>query len=353
MWKEILKIVPNLEATSLNRMVSNLNTRFKTVAKKFGAGFKNAIMGGGVFALAGVAINKLLNPLQAAQDALTKTLANADDIATNAGQFQTTPGNLLKLQTLAQAKGLAPEELFKMLQRFQVRIAETQRDLDDPTKTQAEKNNLTLKNFVGEKDMAKNFLDFIQSLQSLGPEGINKQVLAQYDVFGEKMIGKQSEFLNANFRELFKELSLMPSALYDSAVKSLADKSDKLELDTAKRNLNDVVAKSGIIKDSHITKIGERGQVALDGQNEGIKNFDGLIKAQIKMDKGMNFLGEKMGDLTVALVQITEGVNSFFGKRENASLGGIIKNIGKNLLNSKGVRKPGWEKFKPQVGGWP
>src|SRR4051812_12038079 len=100
-------------------MENSLNKRFTSIAKKFGKGLVDTLKGGGLFAIAGVLINKVLNPLQKVQETIDKTLARGSDLATFAKQFHSSPGNLARLEALGQSQGLDSEGLRNLLLKFQ------------------------------------------------------------------------------------------------------------------------------------------------------------------------------------------------------------------------------------------
>jgi hypothetical protein len=198
LFKEILKIFPQVDSASLGKMERTLNGRFARVAKKFGKGIIGSLIGGGLLGAAVGVIDKLLNPLKEVQEAIDRTLQSADDIVSNAEQFGTDSGTLAKIQGFGKASGLDAEGVNTLISKFQVALAENQAD---PTK------NTSVSAFRGEKDSAKAFFEFIQSLQELGKRDKAAALLVQQEVFGEKQILKAAEFLNADFLALSKSLS--------------------------------------------------------------------------------------------------------------------------------------------------
>jgi DNA anti-recombination protein RmuC len=92
---EVLKIQPKLDDKELNKMEKSLGSRFARIAKGFGRGLKLA----SVAALGAAVLDKLVNPLNEVKQAIDRTLGKADDIVTNAKQFNTST------EKLAQAQG--------------------------------------------------------------------------------------------------------------------------------------------------------------------------------------------------------------------------------------------------------
>lgn len=290
MWSEILKVKPQADAASLNKMHRDLSRRFGDVAKKFGGGIKNALLGGGLVAVASGIINKILNPLKDTEETLQRMLAMGDDISDSAKQFETTSGNLAKLQTFGVASGLDPEELNMMLGKFQVALAEARAEQNDPTKAPQDKTMFNLlKNFVGEKDTAEAFFAFIQSLQKVDKD---TQVLAQKNIFGEKQIRKQSDFLNQDFGKLTQELGGVSTTKLGGAAESLGGLQDKANLNKAKRFQDELVNNADVIKPSFIDKIDQAERAKMKTENERLAQFEflktGAIAAQQISDKFEN-----------------------------------------------------------------
>lgn len=232
MFNEILNIQPKLDEKDMRKMEMTLQARFTKIAKGFGRGLASAITGGGIIALGGALINKLLNPLKETQEIIDRLLKSSDDVATNAKQFGTTAGGLFRLQSAATATGLEKDSLYMLLTKFQVALAEARQD---PTK------QTSVRNFVGYKDTAEAFLQYIQGLQKMSPDD---QVLAQKEVFGEKQILKMSDFLNANFNDLFRRLGGPSTKNLSNDINQNSFLNDEADLLLAKREISDLANKS-------------------------------------------------------------------------------------------------------------
>lgn len=276
MFSEVLKIVPKLDPAAMASLERNLSSRFTKVAKKFGSGLKSAILGGGIVALAGGVINKLLNPLQETQAALDKILSKGDDLNTNAQQFNTTPGKLLKLQAAATGTGLDHENLNMLLIKFQSAIAEAKAD---PTK------QTSVRKFANETDTAEAFFNFMQQLQKLDK---NKQILVQQEVFGEKQIGKMSEFLNLDFNKFFTNIGAKGSKFYDPGAKKIGDLKDLEDQLKAQRELSDFQKKSTIVNKSMVTAQAKSENIALEQENKRLRSYDDLRVAAEFTEKMAN-----------------------------------------------------------------
>jgi methyl-accepting chemotaxis protein len=125
MFSEILKIIPKLDSKDLANMERTLGIRFARVAKKFGGGIMSVLKGGGILGTATFFLDKILNPLKEVQESIDKTLKSGDDLKTYAKQFNTTAGNLARLQAFGKATGLDADSLRTILEKFQSSVAQS------------------------------------------------------------------------------------------------------------------------------------------------------------------------------------------------------------------------------------
>jgi hypothetical protein len=264
MFKEILKIIPKLDSAALRAMQNALQTRFTAVAKKFGKGMLNAIKGGGVAGIVLGLVDKFLNPLKEVQEALDRTLAQGDDIVTNAKQFGTTAGKLFKLQELGRSTGLDPDQLFTLINKFQTAVAEAEADKTKDTSVRA---------FVGEQDMAEAFFEFIQQLQKMDK---NQQLLVQQEVFGEKQILKMADFLQTDFAKQINLIGAKGSEIYTPGLIKAADLKDLKDAFEARRNLDDSVTKGRIINEGMITSQDRIAKEELRRENARLASYQSL-----------------------------------------------------------------------------
>ena len=312
MLSEILKLIPRIEGGDLNKMERSLSSRFGNVAKKFGGGLKAAITGGGITALAVGLIDKVLNPLQQVQEAIEKALQHGDDLSTFAKQFNTTAGNLARLQAFGKASGLDPEGVRLLLGKFQGAVAQAAANPDQTT---------SVSKFVGRKDTAEAFFEFVQAMQKLTP---TQQNLVQQEVFGEKQILKASEFLHADFAFLSKKLGGPSAEQLTNAAEKLGTLNDLKDLLAAKRDLNDLTAKANLVGPNTIAGLERKDQLDLAQENKGLAKFDSLEKISLENQKLINMAVNQFLKLAPIIAEILPVVVS--------NLGGSVKLIEKSRL---------------------
>lgn len=316
MFSEILKFIPKLDTGELNKMEKNLQSRFTRVAKRFGQGIGNIFKGGGFVGVALGLLNKLLNPLQEIQESMDRTLKNADDLATNAQQFGTTPGQLAKLKALGEATGLQDNDLYMMINKFQNAVAQASSDTNKPS---------AVRNFVNQPDTAEGFFQFIQSLQKMDK---NQQLLVQQEVFGEKQVLKMADFLQQDFPKLMQEVlaGVSTADLNKNIgnVAGLADLSDKLG---ARRNIQDIGTKGSLINDSMIRERDKAARVALQKENKRLQSYDNLQAIDNTMTNIMTMLEQAFAQIGGFINMVTPKINELLGYIQGFSKSSIFKGI--------------------------
>lgn len=301
MFSEILKIIPKLDNSELNKMEQTLGQRFAKIAKRFGGGILGALKGAGVAGMVLTLIEKVLNPLQEVQQAIERTLKSSDDIVTNANQFNTTTGKLYKLITLAKASGLDQDSLFVLLNKYQGAIAQAKADPNAPGAG-------AVKNYLNDKDIADSFYSFIQQLQKMDR---NQQILVQQAVFGEKQILKMSDFLNTNFAETARVTGLnkVGSEKLTKDLEKLGALNDYKDALKARLELNDIATKSQIITKGMIEKQAEGERINLERENARIQSYQDLATISQSVDKIMALVEEGVAMLGKLIAWVTPTVN--------------------------------------------
>lgn len=295
MFSEILKIKPQLDSSDANKMEQALTSRFSKISKKFAGGLGKAILGGGIAGLALGLVDKLLNPLKETQETIDRMLSKSDDIVTNAKQFGTTAGKLLKLQSLGAAAGLDPDALYMLMGKFQTSLAEAQADPEKAT---------SVRNFVGRKDTSDAFFEFIQSLQKMEK---GQQILVQQEVFGEKQILKMSDFLNSDFAATLKEMRMRPSEAYTPRLEKAGGLNDRKDTLRAGLDAEDIYRKAGLVNDSMVTQQAARAALEMQRENERIKSYNSLASIEVTSAK----LVQGIEKATLELTRIATSLTGF------------------------------------------
>jgi hypothetical protein len=273
MFREVLEIIPKLSVQDLKDMEKNLASRFANVAKKFGRGLTQVLTGGSILAAGAALVQRLLNPLKEIQEAVDRTLDKSSTLSTQANQFGTSSGELAKLHAFGAAKGIDEGSLNILIEKFQSAVTSA---TNNPGEHSA------VRQFVGQKDMAQGFLDFIQNLQKLSA---TQQVQIQEEVFGGKQILKMSEFLHADFAALAERFKGVSVANLTKANEKLAALSDIDKANFAYRNLKDIQDKAKVVNSGVIQTRDEAEGQRLAKENERLADFRNLGLIDQKMEK--------------------------------------------------------------------
>lgn len=310
MLTDILKIIPKMDSSDLKKLEDQLQSRFTKISKKFGKGLMDVLKGGGIAGLALGLIDKLLNPLKAVQESIDRTLKTSDDLATQANQFNTSSGKLFKLVQIGKSAGLDQEGLFTLITKFQTAVAQAKADPNDQSVS-------AVRNFTNEKDTVANFFNFIQQLQKMDR---NSQLLVQQQIFGEKQIGKMSEFLNLDFAKQFRATGLdrQSSETFTKAIDKMAKLSDLADILKVKNENKDIIDKSRVINESMIKQRAKSDALALEKENLQIKSYNDLAaisdtvsKIMLIVEQGVGLIGKLINMITPFINQATDFMQKF------------------------------------------
>jgi len=299
-----------MDSSDLKKLEDQLQSRFTKISKKFGKGLMDVLKGGGIAGLALGLIDKLLNPLQAVQESIDRMLKTSDDLATQANQFNTSSGKLFKLVQIGKSAGLDQEGLFTLITKFQTAVAQAKADPNDQSVS-------AVRNFTNEKDTVANFFNFIQQLQKMDR---NSQLLVQQQIFGEKQIGKMSEFLNLDFAKQFRATGLdkQSSETFTKSIDKMAKLSDLADILKVKNENKDIIDKSRVINESMIKQRAKSDALALEKENLQIKSYNDLAaisdtvsKIMLIVEQGVGLIGKLINMVTPFINKATEFMKKF------------------------------------------
>lgn len=290
-----------MDSSDLKKLEDQLQSRFTKISKKFGKGLMDVLKGGGIAGLALGLIDKLLNPLQAVQESMDRMLKTSDDLATQANQFNTSSGKLFKLVQIGKSAGLDQEGLFTLITKFQTAVAQAKADPNDQSVS-------AVRNFTNEKDTVANFFNFIQQLQKMDR---NSQLLVQQQIFGEKQIGKMSEFLNLDFAKQFRATGLdkQSSETFTKSIDKMAKLSDLADILKVKNENKDIIDKSRVINESMIKQRAKSDALALEKENLQIKSYNDLAAISDTVSKIMLIVGQGVGLIGKLINMVTPFIN--------------------------------------------
>lgn len=300
MLSEIFKIIPKLDDKEAAAMQKQLQSRFTKIAKGFGSALKS----GAALALGAAVLDKLINPLQEVKAAIDRTLGKADDVVTNAKQFNTTTENLLKLRAIGAVKGVSAESMDLLITKFQGSVAQAKANPNDPA-------NSAVRNYVNEKDTVLAFSNFIQELQKMDK---NQQVLVQQQVFGEKQVLKMAEFLqDTGFKESQQFLKNVDFAAVAKATEKLGNLADTNEGNKTVRELNDLINKAGVISGETVKNLNRSETVALIRENGRIGRSAQSFTAEERMAEIQDNVEKLTNEILTKIPVIFDALNGITG----------------------------------------
>lgn len=328
MFSEILKIIPKLDGGAMNQMEQGLASRFGRVAKKFGNGLKNVLLGGGIVGAGLAIVDKLLNPLKETQEAIDRYLGRANDISVQAKQFGSTSGELRNLQAVAGAKGITAENLETLLIKYQTALAEAKAD---PTK------QTSVRQYANDTNIVESFFGFIQELKKVNDP--SKQVLVQQEVFGEKQIGRMSEFLNTEFSGLIKDLKLPKATELTGVIEKSSNLADLQQMMTERNKLKDDLIKGDIIKEYMVRSKDASDQRKAEQENKNIAGYADLKRLADASDLLQMRLEDLMRYLLKNAPVVADKVERYFtGEKLTQSQQRELVDGIKQIANSKFLR---------------
>lgn len=306
MWTETVKFQPKLDPKGAQDMENNLNKRFNKVGTKFGGLLKKVLTGS--FIAAGLAIaNRLLNPIEAAETKMKALIDSSQDATDLADKFNTSPGQIKKLQDVGMSLGIKPEAMNEMLSKFASAIDATRKDILQNGAATTEQS-VALKNFANDKDIAESFFKFMRGLRSLGAEGpLTREQQAQRNLMPKGTTNRdvQHEIEKSVFgdqipaRLVNRDLGERVQQIYGPSAEQISKSVDKLTrlgdvygLEQARQQSTDFVHAANVMSPDIVQLMAQREareQSQLTDRIEAYKNMkeavQGIDEIKVTLDK--------------------------------------------------------------------
>ncbi len=276
----ILNVRPTISASDGRKLETDLNNRFARVAKKFGGALRTVgsklrgVIAGG--AIAGIGAI-LTNPIEKLNASMNEALNKADNIATRAGQIETTAGKMMMLQAVAESAGV---------QNFDMIISRFQSELG---RARAGENDV-LREFTGEKDTLDAFVKVIDSIKALSP---SEQSYMISKIFGERANLQLAEFLQTDLsqrkRAIFGDTT---SEELTRAVNRLAEREELQAVLGQRRGVQDLLSKSRVITDESIRLQNDIANKQLEAENVNLQNYQEFARIQNAVEESKVILAD-------------------------------------------------------------
>lgn len=320
MFTEVLRLKPILDPASTATMERNLNSRFSRVAKRFGTGIKS-LMRGAIFGVSLALLNKLLNPLNDLEEKVKRIIGQGDDIRDLADKFNTSPGNLKRLQDVAASLGLEPEKLNEMLDHFAKAID----DATKPLKIGEERSSqaIAVQNFAGEKDLAEGFFSFIQQLKGLDAK---QRQLVEKEVFGDELFGAKRRFVEADFAKQFAAIGNPSTQRLTQDINRLADLALLQKTIQTRNETRDMSLAANQMNAQMIRDMEESARKRSERDTKQLQSFSDLEKAA----QGIEVIKQGLVDLSAVVTKGAGYLGDLLGKFQKLESSKLLRGIWAN-----------------------
>lgn len=315
MFTEILKVKPVLDESAARKMESGLSKRMSSVAAKFGKGLTSAGMkfakGTFLFAILGL-ITKLMNPLNDMEDRIKALLGKGADLKDAAAQFNAQPGQLLKVENMANNLGVSKDDFHSMTGAVLKAIEEAR--LAQMNGKPLEGNAKAVQNFLGSNvevsnpdgtsqiikpNDLENVAAFFQSIKSLNAKD---RANLETAFFGGIQKGANQKLLESDWvNEIMKQGGPTVRSLNQATNKTatLAEKDRRITNTNEEANF---VAGAGKVKGSMVDVMAASKQREAERELAQLDQFTNLQKAKegidtlnVGLDKLMGMMTESLG----------------------------------------------------------
>lgn len=326
MFSEVLKIKPVLDTGTTAQMEQALSARFARVAQRFGSGLKSVIKGSFLGISLGL-IAKLLNPIEALEDKIKKLMGEGTDIRDLADKLGTTPGQLKELQDVSHTLGVTPDQFKDMLTKYAAAIEKAREEVQNPFQ-EPSASTIAVKQFTGEKDIAKSFTDFLSSLQAVGKgpgtdiplsdyakrrfneaavggakisESEHQELLAkgqirtrtgldtrqafEKEIFGEAQSGAARRLIEANVPEVAKGIKEPTVEKLNDAVNKAASLADQKRALDVQNETQDFLNATNKMNGKMVTDMATAERMQMDRETKQLESYDNLKKAAMAIDQ--------------------------------------------------------------------
>jgi hypothetical protein len=369
-FTEILKIKPVLDTAATAQMEQSLSARFSRVAQRFGQGLRSVIKGSFIGISLGL-ISRLLNPIEALEDKIKKLIGEGTDIRDLADRFNTSPGKLKQLQDVAQTLGVNPEQFKDMITKYAQAIEKGREELQNPF-VQPSSTTLAVKQFVGEKDIAKSFTEFLMSLKASGigagtdlplseraikrfndlaikgeklsdaerqdflskgeirkRTGMETRQAFEKEVFGEAQTGPARRLIEANVPEVAKRVHEPTVDKLNEAVDKAAKLADQKRALDVQNQTSDFVNATNKMTGKMVTDMAAAEKLQMDRETKQLDSYDDLRKAANGLEEVKGLLIQVSNIATKGLGYLGEFSTFIQGLKNSRMFRGLFGSSGK------------------------
>ena len=358
----ILNVKPTISSSDGRKMENDLNKRFSMVEQKFCGALlticsklRGIIAGGAVAGIGAM----MTNPIDNLNQTIDETLRRYDDISSRAKQLGVSSGQLYQATAIAKSAGIEEDDFRSILTAYAVKLGEARKGDD-----------LMLAEFAGEQNIISGFFQFLKSLQELEP---SERMYYASKIIGEDDSAKLAELINTDVIQRQKELfgnmtpeestkeiefvtqkpeykqeeapkvqnieiksddfeerkTIASSDKITRAIEKLADVEGRQAVLKGKRDVQNLLAKSGSISNETINLQNELAKRQQDIENTQLQTYEAFVRMQIAAEESKQILADiqaKLAPLVEKGVNILEKIyNWIMNSRFAKWAGGVFK----------------------------
>lgn len=327
MFTEILRIKAVLDRATAKAMEMQLSARFSRVARRFGQGLR-ALVKGSLIGLSVGLLSRLLNPLEAIEEKIKNLLGQGTDMRDLADRFGTTPGEIERLQDVAESLDVKPDQLKDMLTKYAQAVEQGRLELQNPLVNPSEATQ-AVRNTLDERDMVKGFQKFLTLLKERGEapgeevaltpqgavfrgqvsdaefearrqagltrvmSGVEARQQFEKAVFGESLVAGQRRLVETDVAKQAEVLKLPSTEKFNAAINRAATFADQQRVLQIQNENKDFLAASErlnekMVKDMEMARAKEQERITAQ-----LESYKSLKDAQ----RGINEINALLGSL--------------------------------------------------------
>lgn len=286
----ILNIKPTISASDGRKMETDLNGRFKRVAKKFGGALrtigsklKGIIAGGAVAGLGAV----MTNPIDQLNTSLDEILKRYDDISSRAKQLGVSSGQLYQATAVAKSAGIEEDDFRSILTAYAVKVGEAKQGQDS-----------MLTEFK-DKDIITGFFQMLKSVQGLKPAD---KMFYLSKIIGEDDASKLAELVETDALQRQKEIFGKTSTdMTTRAIERLSGVEGKQSVMRSRLDLDNLITKSNSITEETIKMQHEILKKQSEQENTNLQNYEAFAKIATATEESKVILSDIQSTIAPAV----------------------------------------------------
>lgn len=335
MLSQVVKIVPKVGRSDLQKVERNFNRSFKRVSKTFGKGLK--IAGAlAAFQIGGDLARRLTEPLDKVDEKIKSLLGQGKTYDELADQLGTSTGTIRTIEDTAKLQGVDQDQIRSMMQSFFDSVRTAQQEIRDKNIKESDYSDVTkaMRNYVDRDDLGKAFISFLGDLRSVGRGAIAKDAQGNailndnpiearryYErmILGGEQYGASRRFIESDFSAQSARLGNTRESAFNRAQENLMKQLSKQNELQTKNERSDFLIAGGRVNGDMIESIEKRRaeqERRVTGDMANYENISAMKETVDSIHKGIDdvvkVLGEHIPSIASTLKNIMTTISTFF-----------------------------------------